>query len=79
MTPLIKKAQRGNKDAFIELYEANKQKVLYLCNILLCDANSAASACAHVFKSSWQFIIDGKIESEREFETLVINKAVNYF
>ena len=51
MTPLIKKAQRGKQDAFEALYNANKKKVLYLANLLLCDSNSAESACIHVFKS----------------------------
>ena len=76
MTPLIKKAHRGNKEALATLYDANKKKVFYLCSVLLCDADSAESACIHTFKSAWQFIIDGKIESERELESFLINKAV---
>ena len=78
MTPLIKKAGNGNGDAFIKLYEMNKQTVFALCELLLCDFNSADSACIHVFKSAWQFILDGKIESEQEFREFVINKAVNH-
>ena len=78
MTSLIKKAKSGNSDAFIKLYEMNKQTVYALCELLLCDFNSADSACIHVFKSAWQFILDGKIESEREFREFVINKAVNH-
>ena len=78
MTHIIKKAQRGNKEAFITLYDANKQKVFYLCNLLLCDVNAAESACIHVFKCAWQFVLDGKIDSEREFEDFVINKAANH-
>ena len=64
MTPLVKKAKGGNSDAFIKLYEMNKQTVYALCELLLCDFNLAESACIHVFKSAWQFILDGKIESE---------------
>lgn len=78
MTPLIKKAKSGNSDAFIKLYEMNKQTVFALCELLLCDFNSADSACIHVFKSAWQFILDGKIESEQQFREFVINKAVNH-
>lgn len=78
MTPLIKKAQRGKQDAFEALYNANKKKVLYLANLLLCDSNSAESACIHVFKSAWQFVLDGKIESEQEFNHFVIDKTVNH-
>ena len=78
MTSLIKKAKNGNNEAFIRLYEMNKQTVYALCELLLCDANSAEGACIHVFKSAWQFILDGKIESEQKFREFVINKAVNH-
>ena len=78
MAPLIKKARNGNSDAFIRLYEMNKQTVFALCELLLCDFNLAESACIHVFKSAWQFILDGKIESEQKFREFVINKAVNH-
>ena len=78
MTPLVKKAKGGNSDAFIKLYEMNKQTVYALCELLLCDGNSAESACIHVFKSAWQFILDDKIESEQQFKEFVINKAVNH-
>ena len=61
MTPLIKKAQKGNKEAFVALYNANKEKVLYLCNLLLCDQMAAENACMHVFKSTWEFVLDEKI------------------
>ena len=50
MTPIIKKAQRGSADAFATLYQANKQHVLYLCNLLLCDAKAADTACTQIFK-----------------------------
>lgn len=78
MTPLIKKAKNGNNDAYIKLYEMNKQTVYALCELLLCDFKLAESACIHVFKSAWQFILDGKIESEQQFKEFVINKAVNH-
>lgn len=78
MTPLVKKAKGGNSDAFIKLYEMNKQTVYALCELLLCDGNSAESACIHIFKSAWQFILDGKIESEQQFKEFVINKAANH-
>ena len=78
MTPLIKKARNGNGDAFIKLYEMNKQTVFALCELLLCDSDSADNVCIHVFKSAWQFILDGKIESEQEFKEFVINKAVHF-
>lgn len=78
MTALIKKAKRGNKEAFITLYERNKETVLYVCETLLCDFSAADSACIHIFKNMWQLVGDGKIESENEFRHTAINKAVNY-
>lgn len=78
MTSLIKKAKSGNSDAFIKLYEMNKQTVYALCELLLCDFNSADSAHIHVFKAAWQGILDGKIQSEKEFKEFVVNKAVNH-
>ena len=78
MTSLIKKAKSGNSDAFIKLYEMNKQTVYALCELLLCDFNSADSAHIHVFKTAWQGILDGKIQSEKEFKEFVVNKAVNH-
>ena len=78
MTSLIKKAKKGNKDAFIELYEANKQEVLYLCEILLCGADAADNAFIYVFKSAWEHILDGKIDSEQELQKFLISKAVNH-
>ena len=78
MTPLIKKAHKGNRDAMTTLYQLNKQQVCYICNLLLCDPKSADNACVQVFKNSWDYLLNGKIETEREFSDFVIKKAVNH-
>lgn len=78
MTPLIKKAQKGNADAFMELYQANKQRVWYLCNLLLCDIKAADNACIQIFKQSWDLVTGGAIQSETEFASSVEKKAVSY-
>ena len=78
MTPLIKKAHKGNRDAMTTLYQLNKQQVCYICNLLLCDPKAADNACVQVFKNSWDYLLNGKIETEREFSDFVIKKAVNH-
>ena len=75
MTPIIKKAQRGNADAFATLYQANKQHVLYLCNRLLCDEKAADTACTQIFKQAWDLVLSGTVQSEEEFSTAVEKKA----
>ena len=78
MTPLVKKAHRGNRDAMTELYQSNKNYVFYLCNLLLCDPKAADNACAYVFKNAWDYILDGKIETEKDFTDYVVKKAVSH-
>ena len=78
MTPLIKKAHKGNRDAMTELYQSNKHYVFYLCSLLLCDPKAADNACVHVFKNAWDYLLDGKIETEQEFSDFVVKKAVNH-
>lgn len=78
MTPLIKKAHRGNRDAMTTLYQLNKQQVYYICNLLLCDPKAADNACVHVFKNTWDYLLNGKIATEEEFAEFVIKKAVNH-
>ncbi len=78
MTPLIKKAHKGNRDAMTELYQSNKHYVYYLCNVLLCDPKVADNACVHIFKNAWNYLLDGKIESEQDFTDYVVKKAVNH-
>ena len=78
MTPLIKKAHRGNRDAMTTLYQLNKQQVYYICNLLLCDPKAADNACVHVFKNTWDYLLNGKIATEEEFTEFVIKKAVNH-
>lgn len=76
MTPIIKKAQRGSADAFATLYQANKQHILYLCNLLLCDEKAADTACTQIFKQAWDLVLSGTVQSEEEFSTAVEKKAV---
>ena len=78
MTPLIKKARKGSREALTELYCSNKEYVYLLCNLLLCDRKSAEHACVQAFKNGWEYLLGGNIEAEREFTDFVVKKAVNH-
>lgn len=78
MPTLIQKAQKGNRDAMTQLYQNNKQRILYLCNVLLCDPTAADNACVQVFKNSWDYLLNGNISSEKEFTDFIVKKAVNH-
>ena len=78
MSTLIQKARKGNRDAMTQLYQSNKQQVIYLCNALLCDPKAADNACVHVFKHSWDYLLNGKISTEKEFTDFVVRKAINH-
>lgn len=78
MSQLIKKAQRGNRDAMSELYLLNRDQVYYLSYLLLGDFEGADDACVYVFKKSWDYLLNGGIESESEFSEFIIRKTVHY-
>lgn len=77
MTDVMKKAQRANKAALVELYQANKQRIYYLCALLLCDDKAAESTCIQSFRATWDQLADGRITTEEDFSALVVKKAVN--
>ncbi len=78
MSTLIQKACKGNSDAMQILYNDNKERVLFLCTLLLEDTNSACNATSRIFRNMWDLVIAGQIETEEEFSRAVIDKAVNY-
>lgn len=78
MLTLIQRALRGQADAMTELYQNNKKQVFYLCCALLGNTIEADRATTHVFKSSWEVLLSGKIENESDFTDTVIRKTVNY-
>lgn len=77
MADIIKKAQKANKAAIEELYQANKQRVYYICKLLLCDEKSAEATAVNAFRGVWDQLIKGSVSSEEEFTALVEKKAVN--
>ena len=78
MTPLMRKARKGDRDAMAALYHTSKQRVLYICNVLLCDPKEADDACAHIFKNAWSCLLDESMTSEEEFLRYMERKAVGW-
>ncbi len=78
MTSIIKKARKGNKEAFISLYESNKDQVYLLCKFLLDDQNSLPNAVSRIFRNMWDILLDGQIEDEEDFRAKTIDRAVKY-
>ena len=78
MTPLMRKARKGDRDAMAALYHTSKQRVLYICNVLLCDPKEADAACAHIFKNAWSCLLDESMTSEEDFLRCMERKAVGW-
>ncbi len=78
MATLIQKARKGNSDAMMTLYNDNKERVLFLCTLLLEDTNTAFNSIPRIFRNMWELIIAEQIENEYEFSRAVIEKTVNY-
>lgn len=78
MTPLMKKAGKGNRDALTAIYQSNKQNVFHVCNLLLCDTKAADQACVHIFKKGFEYVLSGTLESEEEFADYILKKTVNH-
>ncbi len=78
MSILIQKARKGNSDAMQTLYNDNKERVLFLCTLLLENTSVACNATSRIFRNMWDLIIAEQIETEEEFSRAVIEKAVNH-
>ncbi len=78
MSVLIQTARKGNSDAMQALYNDNKERVLFLCTLLLENTSVACNAASRIFRNMWDLIIAEQIETEEEFSRAVIEKAVNH-
>ncbi len=72
----IQKAIKGNQESMRALYDEHKSKVLCLCQALLLDENEADHATAYVFKKAFEEAATGRINTDKEFSTLIVRKAV---
>ena len=78
MSSLIIKCQKGDKKAFTELFNQNKNEAKYLCYALLANEKEADKAVAYAFKNICQLVMFGKVYDQREFTTLLLEKCVSY-
>ncbi len=72
----IQKAVKGNQEAMRALYDAQKSKVMCLCQALLLDENEADHATALIFKKALEEVGTGRIAADQEFFALLIRKTV---
>ncbi len=78
MSTLIQKARKGSRDAMISLYDNNKERVLFICSLLMENRTTACNAASYAFRHVWEAVLSGEIDSEEDFERAVIHKAVSY-
>ncbi len=76
MTTIIKKVRKGNSKAMTLLYNENSEYALYLCFLLLADANAAGDTVSFIFKNMWDSVISGEIETEEEFRNALTDKVI---
>ncbi len=72
----IRKAQKGNMEAMLSLYDEHKGAVLSLCKLLLLEEKEANHGTAFVFKKLFEELTAGRIQTEEEFHRLLIRKTV---
>lgn len=72
-----KKIAKGEVNAYKDLYNKNRDRVFYICNLLLCSEGSANDSLKAVFKAAFSEI---SVNSELadSFSQVIEKKAVNY-
>lgn len=72
---LVNRAQRGDQQAFYELYQRHHKRVYSLCWRMLADKDSAEDVCQEVFVQLWQKI--GNFRGDSKFATWLHSVATN--
>ncbi|GLX78064.1 RNA polymerase subunit sigma-24 [Thalassotalea insulae] len=72
---LVTRAQRGDQQAFHQLYLNNYRRVYALCWRMLADKDSAEDVCQEVFVQLWQKI--GNFRGESKFTTWLHSVATH--
>lgn len=78
MQTVLQKAIAGNRNAMVKLYDATKQRVFYVAKLLLQDEDMAESATIWVYRFGWGEIKNLELETEAEFEKLMLQRVVGY-
>lgn len=78
MQTMVQKAVLGDRKAMEKLYHSTKQKVFYVCKLLLQDEILAETATIWVFRFGWTEMKTLEIRTEDEFAKFVVQRAVGY-
>lgn len=75
LTELVRRAQRGDREAFDQLYTQSVGRVYALCRRMADDAREAEELTQDVFVCAWQRL--GSFRAESAFSTWIYRVAVN--
>lgn len=78
MATIYQKAFRKNKKAMTKLYEANKEKVYFLCSHLLDSEKSTQEAFVKIFENLWRKLDEKNCKTDEDFNVLLITLATKY-
>ena len=75
MKTLVKKAKRGDADAFVSLIKQNKQSMYKVAKAILKSEDDAADAIQDTILVAWEHI--GTLKKEEYFKTWLIRILIN--
>ena len=78
MDAIIQKASKGNRTALTQLYEANKQDIFFLCRALLRNSVATIPASKWAFKSAFQAVVRGEVQTEEAFFAYAVKQSAGY-
>ena len=78
MDSIMQKAAKGNRAALTQLYEGSKQEIYFLCRALLRGSAVAISAAKWAFRSAFQAVSKGEVETEDAFFDYAVKQAASY-
>ena len=74
MDTIIEKAQKGDYEAMLTLYNLNKNNIVRLCYLLVLEKNTADHITAQVFKSVWSNFDLAQIHTTQDFTDVLMKK-----
>lgn len=78
MDTIIEKAQKGDYEAMLTLYNLNKNNIVRLCYLLVLEKNTADHITAQVFKSVWSNFDLAQIHTTQDFTDVLMKKAIRF-
>ncbi len=78
MDTIIEKAQKGDYEAMLTLYNLNKNNIVRLCYLLVLKKNTADHITAQVFKSVWSNFDLAQIHTTQDFTDVLMKKSHSF-